>query len=116
METKEQLIKSIQEWVKNDNEIRQLKNEINIRKNTQKRISTELIETMRSNEIDEFDISNGKIKYSKRSVRKPITKKGLLSILSKYCKGDINKAVEINNFIVENREETTVETIVRKIK
>ena len=116
METKEQLIKSIQEWVKNDNEIRQLKNEINIRKNAQKRISTELIETMRSNEIDEFDISNGKIKYSKRSVRKPITKKGLLSILSKYCKGDINKAVEINNFIVENREETTVETIVRKIK
>ena len=89
METKEQLIKSIQEWVKNDNEIRQLNSEIKTRKNAQKRISKDLMDTMRTNEIDEFDISNGKIKYSKRSVRKPITKKGLLSILSKYCKGDI---------------------------
>ena len=103
METKEQLIKSIQDWVKNDNEIRQLKAEITTRKNAQSRISKELIDTMRINEIDEFDISNGKIKYSKRSIRKPITKKGLLSILYKYCNGDINKAVEINNLIVENR-------------
>ena len=116
METKDQLIKSIQEWVRNDNEIRQLKTEIATRQTTQKRISKELIDTMRTNKIDEFDISNGKIKYSKRNVRKPISKKGLLGILAKYCNGDINKANEINNFIVENREETTVETIVRKIK
>jgi hypothetical protein len=116
METKDQLIKSIQEWVKNDNEIRKLKSEIATRQINQKRISKELIDIMRTNEIDEFDISNGKIKYSKRNVRKPISKKGLLGILSKYCNGDINKATEINNFIVENREETTVETIIRKIK
>ena len=71
---------------------------------------------MRENEIDEFDINNGKLIYSKKNVKKPITKKALLGILSKYYKGDINKATEINDYIISNREEVVVETLVRKIK
>jgi hypothetical protein len=115
METKEQLVKTIKEWVKIDNEIRKLKNEQTIRKNEQKRISQDLIEVMRKNEIDEFDLNDGKIMYTKKSVKKPITKKILLNILSNFYEGDIMKANQINNYIMENREETTVETIVRKV-
>jgi hypothetical protein len=115
METKEQLVKTIKEWVKIDNEIRKLKTEQNIRKNEQKRISQDLIEVMRKNEIDEFDLNDGKIMYTKKSVKKPITKKILLNILSNFYEGDIMKANQINNYIMENREETTVETIVRKV-
>ena len=33
METKEQLVTAIRDWVRIDNEMRKLKNEINIRKN-----------------------------------------------------------------------------------
>jgi len=54
--------------------------------------------------------------YSKKNVKKPITKKNLLSILSKFYKGDISKANEVNEFIIDNREEVVVESIVRKIK
>ena len=115
METKEQLVKTIKEWVKMDNEIRKLKTEQNIRKNEQKRISQDLIEVMRKNKIDEFDLNDGKIMYTKKSVKKPITKKILLNILSNFYEGDIMKANQINNYIMENREETTVETIVRKV-
>ena len=61
METKEQLIISIREWVKIDNEIRKLKKEENKRKQEQKRISTQLIEVMSKNEIDEFELNDGKI-------------------------------------------------------
>ena len=43
METKEQLIKAIKEWVKIDNEIRTLQKEANVRKNEKKRITTEQI-------------------------------------------------------------------------
>lgn len=115
METKEQLIKSIRDWVRIDNEIRKLQNEVNIRKKEQKKISANLIEVMRKNEIDEFDLNDGKLVYTKKNVKKPITKKVLLNLLSTYYEGDVKKAVELSNYIVTNREETEVETISRKI-
>jgi hypothetical protein len=115
METKQQLIISIREWVKIDNEIRKLRSEENIRKKEQKRISTQLIEVMRKNEIDEFELNDGKIMYTKKNVKKPITKQKLLELLQKFHNGDIQKANDINNFILSNREEKKVENIVRKM-
>jgi ABC-type microcin C transport system duplicated ATPase subunit YejF len=85
------------------------------RKDKLKKVSENLISTMKENEIDEFNVKDGKIMYSKTSVKKPITKKNLMSILSKYYKGDISQAVEVNNFILENREEVVKETIKRSI-
>jgi len=115
METKEQLIVSIKEWVKLDNEIRSLQKEANKRKADKKKISESLMNVMKNNEIDCFDINDGQICYTQKSVKKPITQKVLLDILSKYFDGDVFKATEINNFIVENRVEETKEAIVRKI-
>ena len=115
METKEQLKKSITEWVKIDNEIRTLKKEETIRKNEKKRISQQLIEVMRENQIDEVDLNNGKLMYTKKNVKKPITKRVLQTILSQFYKDDIDKAQELNMFIMENREETKVESIIRKV-
>jgi len=115
METKEQLVNTIRKWIKIDNEIRALQKESNKRKVDKKKISSDLIEVMKKNEIDCFDINDGQILYSKKSVKKPITQKVLLDILSTYFKGDALKATEINNFIMESRESVTKETIVRKI-
>ena len=115
METKEQLVNTIRKWIKIDNEIRALQKESNKRKVDKKKISSDLIEVMKKNEIDCFDINDGQILYSKKSVKKPITQKELLDILSTYFKGDALKASEINNFIMESRESVTKETIVRKI-
>jgi hypothetical protein len=113
--TKEQLVKTIKEWVKLDNEIRVIKKEEKQRKDEKKKMSENLIKIMRENEIDCFDIKDGQICYSKKSIKKPITKKVLIDILSKYYNGDLLKASEVNDFILENREETTKETIVRKM-
>jgi len=115
METKEQLVNTIRKWIKMDNEIRALQKESNKRKTDKKKISSDLIEVMKKNEIDCFDINDGQILYSKKSVKKPITQKVLLDILSNYFEGDALKATEINNFIMESRESITKETIVRKI-
>jgi len=114
MDTKEQLIKTIKDWVKIDNEIRSLQEEVKIRKNNKKLISESLITIMKQNEIDCFDIKDGQICYNKKQVKKPITKGMLINILSKYYRGDILKANEVNNFIMENREETTKESIILK--
>ena len=116
MENKEQLVQSIKDWVKIDNEIRALQAEVNKRKKEKKKISENLIMVMRENEIDVFDINDGQIIYAKRTVKSPITKASLLTILSDYCKGDIQQAATINNFIMDNREEVVKESIQRKIR
>jgi hypothetical protein len=115
MDTKENLIKTIKEWVRLDNEIRALKKEESKRNAEKKTVSNNLIEIMKKNEIDEFDIKDGQICYTKKHIKKPITKKMLTDILSKYFKGDTSKANEINDFILDNREEIIKESIVRKI-
>ena len=115
MENKQQLIDSIKEWVKLDNEIRTIQQELTIRKNDKKKVSSRLMETMNSNNIDCFDIKDGQLCYTKRSVKKPITKKVLFDILTKYYRGDIMQATEMNDYIIENREEVIKETLVRKI-
>lgn len=116
METKDQLVKTIKEWVKIDNEIRSLQKEIAKRKVDKKNISTKLIDVMKGNEIDCFDINDGQIYYSKKNIKKPITKKVLMNTLSSFYKGDIEKATELNDYINNNREETVKESIERKIK
>jgi len=115
METKEQLVNTIREWVRIDNEIRTLQKEQTKRKDDKKKISNSLMNIMKKNEIDVFDINDGQICYTKKNIKKPITKKILMNILSTFYQGDVTKATELNNFIVDNREEVTKECIERKI-
>lgn len=113
MDNKNKLIENIKEWVKIDNELRELKKQEKDRKCKQKELSKSLIEIMKENSIDEFDINQGKIIYKKKNIKKPITKKNLLEILSKYYKGDFLLASNMNKYIMDNREEITVESISR---
>jgi len=115
METKEQLIKCVKDWVRIDNEIRLLQKELGTRKNDKKNISKDLMEVMKKNDIDCFDLKDGQLMYTKKNVKKPITKKNLVGILANFYKGDVEKAIELNDFIMENREEVVKENIVRKV-
>jgi len=113
--TKEQLVKTIKEWVKLDNEIRTLQKEQSKRKNEKKEISTTLMDIMKQNSVDCFDLNDGQICYTKKNVKKPITKKMLMETLSTYFDGDLLKASELNNYIIDNRVEEVKEIITRKI-
>jgi hypothetical protein len=110
MDQKQVLAEQIKKWVKIDNEIKQLKKEENSRKKIQKEISAQLIETMRENEIDEFNLKNGKLVYSKHNVKKPITKRNLVTILAKYF-DDTDQANVLTEYIDDNREVSEKETI-----
>jgi hypothetical protein len=113
---KAELIGSIKEWIRLDNEIRNLNKEIRDRKTQMTKISQNLMSTMKDNNIDEFNVKEGKLIYSKKQVKKPITKKYLTDVLLKYYKGDDEQATELNSFINENREATMKETIRRLVK
>ena len=84
METKEQLVKVVKEWVIMDNEIRRHQQLVKEMKAKQKNVSQQLMMTMKQNEIECFDINNGSLVYKKNKVKKPINKNTLYSILNNY--------------------------------
>jgi hypothetical protein len=115
METKEQLVNSIKEWIKMDSEIAQLKNEIKERNNKKKLLTQELVTVMKTNTIDCFDINGGALVYKTSKVKKPINGKTLMMTLQNYYKDQPQVAEELTKHILDNREEQIKETIKRKI-
>jgi predicted nucleic acid-binding Zn-ribbon protein len=115
METKEQLVNNIKEWIKIDNEISQLKNEIKDRNNKKKTLTEGLVTVMKTNQIDCFDINGGALVYKKNTVKKPISAKTLLAALQEYYKDDNKVAEDLTKFVLDNREEQVKESIRRKI-
>jgi hypothetical protein len=115
METKEQLVNNIKEWIKIDSEIAQLKTEIKDRNNKKKLITGDLVNVMKTNQIDCFDINGGSLVYKKNVVKKPINGKSLMTILQNYYKNQPQVAEDLTKHILDNREEKVNETIRRKV-
>jgi len=117
LETKEELITNVKEWIKIDSEIANFKNEIKSRNAKKKILADRLVVVMKKNEIDRFDINGGAIKYKKTTTKQTINGKMLLATLNEYYKNTNTPeiAAEISQFILDNREITTKETITRKM-
>ena len=116
LETKEELINNVKEWIKIDTEINQFQNEIKERKNKKKLLTERLVNVMKKNEIECFDINGGALIYKKTVTKRPINAKSLLLTLHDYYKNKPQIAEELTKHILENREETVKETIRRKIE
>ena len=115
METKEQLVNNIKEWIKIDNEIAQLKADIKDKNNKKKELTNNLVTVMKTNEIDCFDINGGSLVYKKNKIKKPINGKTLLAALQNYYKTEPAVAEELAKYVMDNREEQIKEVIKRKI-
>jgi len=114
MDTKEELITHIKSWIEIDNEITNLQKQIKIHRENKKQLTGNLVDVMKNNEIDCFDINDGKLVYSKSKVKKPINKKSLFAALEGYFKEDTELAKELSEHILNSREETIKESIRRK--
>ena len=114
MDTKDELIRNIKDWVSIDTQMRELQSKIRELRNNKKSITNQLIDVMRNNEIDCIDIKDGQIVYSKTKVKVPLNKKTMYELLSTYFKSD-NQAENVVNYIMENREEKEKESIKRKL-
>ena len=113
--TKEQLKDHLRQWVRVENEISTLSAEIKKRKLIHQQLSASLLSVMRQNEIDCFDIANGRIVYSKTKVRAPLNNGQLKSALTTYYKDDVEKASNLTEFLLASRVEKTRESIKMKI-
>ena len=115
MDTKDQLVHSIRDWIHVDNEMRTLQDKMKKLRKSKKDITSGLVNVMKTNEIDCFDINDGKLIYSKTTVKKPINKDYLNKTLAMYFENNKEKADQLSKFLLEQREEKTTESIRRKI-
>jgi len=115
METKEQLVNNIKEWIKIDNDISQLKSDIKDKNSKKKALTSNLVDVMKTNKIDCFDINGGALVYKTNKVKKPINGKSLLAALQNYYKSDPKIAEDLTKHVLDSREEQIKETLKRKI-
>jgi hypothetical protein len=114
-ETKAQLVQYIKSWIEVDNSMRNLQKEMKALKDNKKTLTDALVNVMKSNEIDVFDINDGKLVYAKTKVKAPINKTTLFAALMQHYK-DEDAAKKLSEFIMDSRQEKIKESIRRKIQ
>lgn len=110
---KERVVETVKEWMQVDNEMKGVQKRLRELREDKKELTNILIDIMRNNEIDEFDVNGGKIMYKKSIVKSSLSKKHLLASLHEYFKDKPEQGIEVTNFILENREEKVTELIKR---
>jgi hypothetical protein len=116
LNTKEELITNIKDWIKIDNDIVKLKTEIKDKTNMKKTLTESLVNVMKNNSIDCFDINGGALIYKQKKTRRTISGKFLLAQLEEYYNNEPELAKEITKKVLENRIEVVKDEIKRKIE
>lgn len=117
MATKEELVNNIKEWMQIEDEMKVLQKELKERRDKKKLLTATLVDIMKTNEIDCFDMTEGKISYTKSKVKQPVSKKYLMDCLGKYFEENPHvQADDVANFVMENRQVKTTEGIRHKIQ
>ena len=98
------LVNTIKDWLFTNGEISKLQKQLKEFKSKKKNLSDVLIKIMENNEIDRFDVKNGKLIYRKTKVKGTINKDYLSKMLDDYFKeyAEVD-TLDVTNFILENR-------------
>lgn len=113
---KQALIDIVKSWVTIDNQIRALNRKMRELKNEKKIQNEKMITIMKANDIDNFDLKDGVIRYKKETKREPLSQKRLLEILSKHPQLGEEQAKHLNQFVFDRRKVTEKDVITRKVE
>ena len=113
--SKEEMITHIKKWMQYDNDIKQLQNELKTKKESRRQHTDQLVNIMKSNEIDCFDVNNGKLLFSRTKVKTPLNKSQMVQALMEYFNNDEPRVRELEDRLMSARKEKITETIRRKI-
>ena len=112
---KAELLDTVKRWMEIDDEIKALSNSARDKRKEKKKITEILVDTMKENDIDCFDLAGGnKLIYTKRKGKKALSKTHLLNALKIFYKNNNDKVDELSKFILESREDNITENIRRK--
>ena len=110
------LINNIKNWLELDNEIKKLQKIIKEKRKEKKEYTNNLVEIMKNNEIDAFDINDGKLLFTSQKIKTPLSKKHLIFSIGKFFPNDENISAQLSEYILNSREIKTKENIKRKNK
>ena len=113
--SKEQMVTHIKRWIQYDNEIKKLQDELKTRKELRKQHTHELVEIMKTNDIDCFDVNNGKLIYTKTKIKAPLNKAQMMHALMQFYNNDEVRVRELGDHLMSARQEKINESILRKV-
>ena len=108
------LVDKIKKWLESENKINSLQKELKEIKKNKKQLTSELTEIMKNKQLECIDVTQGQILYTKNQSKKGINKKYLTETLGKFYE-DPDRAKELCEFILDNRETTVKENIRLKV-
>lgn len=113
-ETKEELVNLVRQWVALESEMKILSKELKERREQKKALTHSLVEVMKGHDIDCFDITDGKLMYTKNRVKAPINKKLLFDSLAAYLSESgvpVDEVSKMVNHVLDSREVKTKEGV-----
>jgi hypothetical protein len=112
---KDQVVENIKEWIQIDNELKEISKVAKERRERKKELTNNLVDIMKNNEIDCFDVKDDKLIYTKNKVKSTLSKKTLMTALQNYYKDDPQQGQQVTEFLLNSREEKIKESIRRKV-
>lgn len=101
---KELLISTIKEWIDVNNELVKIQKIVKEHREKKKHLTDALVGIMKNNEIDCFDINNGKLICRTTKVKAPLNRENLVKALENYFANTPNvDTTEVSNYILETR-------------
>lgn len=108
------VVETVKEWIKIDNEMKLLQLEVKTRRERKKQLSDSLVEILRDSDIDGWNTKEGKLEYVKTKTKSSLNKQHIKAALSKFIK-DEDQVDAMTQFIYESRSIKEKESIKRKI-
>lgn len=105
------IVNVVKEWIELDADIKELQKIIKSKRLQKKLLTSELVKTMKQNDIDCFDVNNGSLVYTRNKVKSSISKKILLTSLAEFFGANNENVQKISNLILDRRNETIIESI-----
>ena len=110
----EELVNNVKRWITIDNEIKEMQKKMKAFRKEKKALTESLVNVMKENEIDCFDIQNGQLQYTRTKTKAPLSKKHLLTSLMTFFENDKSTVEKLGTFILDSRQEKIRENIKRK--
>jgi hypothetical protein len=112
---KQQLLHSVKSWIGIDDDIRELQRELRAKRKEKRDLTETLVTTMKSHDIDCFELGQGnKLLYTQHKIKKPLSKKHLLTCLTSYFSGSAIDAQNLGTYIMNSRQVNIKDKIKRK--
>tara|TARA_B110000438_G_C15387927_1_gene467706 strand:+ start:223 stop:597 length:375 start_codon:yes stop_codon:yes gene_type:complete len=102
-EYKEDCTEKVKEWLRIDDEVKEIMSKVKMLKQRQKEISHYIIHYMKVGGIENLTFSGGYLEFSTKKIKETLSKKKMSTLLNEYYKDDNSKAGKLLNYINENQ-------------